>query len=317
MPKIISLEYLDHNSERSYPFAQDVTRIDTTGTIELPTNFLVDAGLSVNYSMITDPSKFYVREVAIFSTGVSITIAYAATSGSIDVANATISQSDFEDWSVYALSGLGTFSDSTGFVVIGSLSDLLALGSGVFQFSATTGSLEVAVIRPQIQSLNGIRVVSGGVTSEIITGDVELVSGRNCQFVPVYADGVTKIRIDFIDGAGTTEDCVCDPGATPRGEPIRTINNVKPDANGNLTLSPGDCTELAPIQYGLTIKDLCSAPCCTDEEMDIVSADIEGILSKVRTMEDQLSRYESAIMSMENTLLATSLNDRSPGCSSE
>lgn len=46
------------------------------------------------------------------------------------------------------------------------------------------------------------------------------------------------------------------------GTPIVSINGVKPDAQGNFTLTGMDCTNVQQREGAISISNPCSKPCC-------------------------------------------------------
>jgi len=58
--KILSTDWLNENSLRNYPLADDATGLDTTGSFTLPKDLLVDAIFPVDTSLNLDPGGFHV-----------------------------------------------------------------------------------------------------------------------------------------------------------------------------------------------------------------------------------------------------------------
>ena len=71
-----NLEWLNHNSQRAYPLAEDATKVDVTTDFTLPDDFIVGLYIPVQGTMNVDPSLFFLRSLAIFSTGYNLSIAY-------------------------------------------------------------------------------------------------------------------------------------------------------------------------------------------------------------------------------------------------
>jgi hypothetical protein len=111
-----------------------------------------------------------------------------------------------------------------------------------------------------------------------IAGPLRLKAGFNMVLTPgtpevVNYRTVTPIVIDVIPGAGLGRYSDCDDDIEP---PILTLNNVPPDAAGNIMLGADGCTWVRPISdvttvpatiqpHALAIGDDCG-PCCKCED---------------------------------------------------
>ena len=71
-----NLEWLNHNSQRNYPLADDASGYDSTGTFQIPDDFLVQLDIPIHSAMDMDPAKFFIRQIVAASTGYSIIVSY-------------------------------------------------------------------------------------------------------------------------------------------------------------------------------------------------------------------------------------------------
>ena len=241
---IHSQEWLDQNTERAYPLAMDASAEDVTGTIQLPTDFIVSINLAVPATINVHPAKFYISEVGVDATGFNVTIGYAADDGVKPVAVANVPLATFSRFTEYTLTGVEDFFDAGGHVVFGDVKNLYAQPGGVFTFDLGGGRLETHVIKPQIRGVASAIVTNGTSQSRAISGDIRLVAGRNCR-LSVESQGEeepAQITVHFIDGEGSVESCDCDPDTGEAlGPPIRRISGVSPTAAGDISVVGSDC----------------------------------------------------------------------------
>lgn len=308
-----NLEWLNHNSQRAYPLAEDSTRVDTTGSFTLPDDFIVGLYIPVQGTMAVDPSLFFLRSLAIFSTGYNISIGYH-NSGSdhTTVASVNIAKSTHVENNSYALVGINEFDDTVGKIVIGSTAAIEAVGEAQYLFDYDDGKLDSDAVRPMIRGISSIVLRNGTEESERIYGDIELQAGTNIRLTPIILAGEDPtIRIDAITGEGLIEDCVCEEEPLT-GPGVRRINGVPPTTSGDFTLLGDDCLEIEPISHGLQLKDICSDPCCGCEELEAVVSDLERFGEAATTLRNFVNRLESEVAQFHAVVLGSRLNDR--GC---
>lgn len=309
---IIGEEWLNQNSQRSYPLFDEASKTDETGSFTLPDSFIVELYFPVHAAVSVDPAMFFIRQIGVYATGFSVTIAY--NDGSADpplVASTNIVRSTHTENQTYAMPGAGDFADASGRITIGDLSAIDLQPIGVFQFAFDDGRLDSDVIRPMIRGVQSIIVVNGNDRSDPIVGDIELVAGANFRLVPVQQAGQNpQIIMSAIDGEGLTEDCTCEDQAV--AEPIRTINGLPPDPSGNFTLLGNTCIDIVPIANGLELTNVCSAPCCGCEELEAVNTQVARFGDGVQTLNTFVARLGREVSAMNLTVLGSRLSD--DGC---
>jgi hypothetical protein len=308
-----NLEWLNHNSQRAYPLADDATKVDTSGAFTLPDDFLVGLYIPVQGTMNVDPSLFFLRSIAIFSTGYNISFAYHNSGADPTiVASVNIAKSTHTENMSYALAGIDDFDDTIGKVVVGNVSTLDDLGEAQYVFDYDDGKLDTDTIRPMIRGISSIVLINGIEKSERIYGDIELQAGTNIRLTPILLAGEDPtIRIDAITGEGLLEECVCEEEPLT-GPGIRRINGVPPTTSGDFTLLGDSCLNIEPITHGLQLKDICSDPCCGCAELEAVVSDLERFGDAATTLRNFVNRLEAEVTQFHAVVLGSRLNDR--GC---
>lgn len=309
-----SLEWLNHNSRRSYPLAQDATQLDQTGSIALPMTFLIDLSLSISAAMDVDSAGFHIGKISIFPQTIRVEVAYTNLTGvRFNVAVAQIPRTGFVSNSTHRLRGVDAFSDAVGHVVVGKLDDLVVLGGGVFEFPLANARLEVDTIHPQIAGISSISIQDGDDLSPRYTGDIVFRPGRNMRITASRMDGYTEFVFDAIDGEGTIAECVCsDDVNAATSPPIRSISGVRPGPDGNINLNGDACITVEGSTASINLKDVCSAPCCGCDSVAELKRSLNVLDSKVVTLESFTNRVAATVDQLEMSVLSSQLRDR--GC---
>lgn len=323
-----NLQFLNHNSQRSYPLTERATKTDIRGAVRLPDSFIVALYLPLHAGLNISPDKFYIKSVLLSPTGYNITIGYddgtvnfaalasadekiAATKAKQDVAAVNIARSTYTPNRTYALAGIDQFSDTVGQVVIGRLDEVDTLPPGLYYFEPAAGALETDAIRPMIRGIPRLRVSSAGDMSDYIYGDVTLIAGNNMRIaVQNSGDADPVITFNAISGLNLNTDCVCEVSTS--GECIRCINGVCSD-DGNFTLNQGECVEIGAVSGGLKFTDICASPCCGCAELDALSTQIDRFGDGVNTLQNFVTRLSSEVTQMSLVVLGSRLGDT--GCS--
>jgi hypothetical protein len=307
-----NLEWLDHNSQRNYPLAEDATGYDNTSSFRIPEDFLVQMDLPIHSAMDMNPSRFFIRQLTASGVGYSIIVAYSGTSGVQDVASANIPSSSHTRWTTYALGGIEPFDDTVGKVTINKLDSIDSQPSGSWEFDYTGSRISPDVLRPIIQGVQSLKVQSSSTSSQRFYGDIELVAGANVELIPVVIDaGSSKIIISAISGEGTIEPCVCegDAAVTPC---IKTINGIAPTAEGAFHITGDDCLSLTGGTNSLAMADACCTPCCGCVELEAITQDLERFNQQKVNLEFFVNQLASSVTEMDMVVLGARLGDR--GC---
>lgn len=310
-----NLEFLNHNSQRRYPLADTANGTDTSGSFTIPEDFIVELDLPIHAGLNVASGRFFIKRIDAYSIGYAVIVGYAPTDGDpVDAATALIPRQTFATGTkniVFSLGGVSNFADTVGKIVIGSLTgiDLQPAGSWFFEFTA--GQLDPDAIRPIITGVSSIKLINGSQESAKFYGDVELVAGTNCQLVPVLVGGdLAKIRINFIQGEGSIEDCTC-YGDAALTTPIKTINGVPPTTSGGFSFAGTTCLQIEPITNGIKFVDTCASPCCGATELERITQDLERLAQQATNIEGFLSRLQISVQTMDMVVLGSRLNDKS------
>lgn len=311
--KTYNLEWLNHNEQRNYPLAASADLQDQTGSFRIPENFILSLYLPVHSGLNTTSSRFFIKNIGAYATGYSVVVGYQPSSGSpVNVATALINREVHERYTTYNLGGVGDFSDTIGHIVVGRLDSADEQPAGFFTFDFENTRLEPDAIRPITRGISSIRIRSGSDVSEPIYGDIEIVAGENFQAVPILVAGQDPIiRFNAIEGEGLIEECICEGDATR--DPIKAINGIGPNDAGNFTIQVDEeCLEISTIANGIRIKDTCAAPCCSCEDLEKITEDLEKFGDQQTTLRNFLVRLQSSVSQFEAVVLGTRLSDR--GC---
>jgi len=293
-------DWLNANSQRHYPISESATLKDLTGSFELPKDFLVDLLLPVHSDAGIDPTLFHVHSVGIFGTGISLTLGYNGTAiGSISTDSST-----FTGNQSFIFEGTGAFFDTVGKVILGSLDNILNF-AGSYEFDVAGARLEPHAIVPDLRGVSALYLKNGDDTIGPLTGDIVFQAGRN--FLMNYVNGPAgepdRLLMNAISGEGLTEDCDC--GEAASRPCIETINGISPDEDGDYTLLGDECLELEAIANGLQLTDKCANPCCGCPELEVVETHMQSLTEAIYRLEQQASKLETAIITMENVILAS------------
>jgi hypothetical protein len=298
-----NIEWLNANSQRAYPLSELVSRADTTGSMTIENDLLVDLSFVVPYSVggvNIDPTLFHIYSIDVFSLGIIVAIGYnGAVAGMASVTDMSGKNK------TYPVVGAGDFVGATGCVVIGSTA-ATQKKPGVYRFTAALAALEPTTIKPDIRSVSSLRVKNGTDTSAPLYGTVTLTAGNN-------------IRLDVVDGETTAPtvvisaqvaegaligDCPCEPATSGA---LATINGIGPDASGNLALDGNACITVSGGSPVLSLTDTCSTPCCGCNELAVVTTDLATLATQAASMEQTVTTLEQRYTDLLTTLAASRL----------
>jgi hypothetical protein len=305
-----NLEFLNHNSQRSYPLAAETTKKDITGSFEIPDDFLVGMDIAISPAMDMSTGSFFIRQIGLYGSGVQLILAYDSGTGLIDVASTLIPSYQFTRNKVFTLGGIDPYDDITGKVVVGKLDTIKLQPTGLFDFDITATRLEPQVVRPMIRGISALRIASSnGVLGDKLYGDIELVAGRNIQLTTVNTATETKIVISAISGEGTIADCTC-TGEAATAPCIKTINGIAPAPDGNFNLLGDDCLTFEEIKNGLKLTDSCCAPCCGCAELESITSDLERFNAQRGALEQFVNQLAAENAAFAATVLGARLGDK-------
>lgn len=308
-----NLQWLNHNSQRSYPLTERATKVDTTETIRIPDSFIVAFYFPVHAGLNVSTSRFYVKSILIAPTGYNIGIGYSPEDQELDdqlVGAVMIAADTHSPNQTYAVAGIDDFADTVGQIVIGKLDEISSLSPGLYSFSRSAGEIETDAIRPMIRGISSIRAINGTEVSAALYGDIELIAGTNMRIDVSTSNNQPKITFNAISGLNLSETCECAENKT--GECIKCINGVC-SGDGTFTLDGNECIQITQGGNGLIIKDTCALPCCGCPELDALKTQIDRFNDGVTTLQNFVTRLSSEVTQMSLVVLGSRLGDS--GCS--
>ena len=316
-------EWLNGNLTRMYPLSDTATG-QTVDARSLPTSFLADLRLDVPPSSDGDyTTNFYLKQVDVYTSYINMEIWYddgvndirAAIvqniPTSVDVGSELIDRTFTVTGVETSTVGFETFANITGSVIIGTAADISTIPT-VYTFEKTGGNLIPCIISMGTLAVNSILA-----QSRILTGNVYLKEGANVQITPAYdeTNDVTTITISAtaVESIGTeiVDSATLLAAIVERyGVPIRTVNGIAPDSNGNFTLTGADCTSVATAEASnaLAIHNTCAKPCCdkstltpvyqtlADQNLAFATLDkyYESLTVAINTLQSKLSALGTA-----------------------
>jgi hypothetical protein len=308
-----NLQWLNHNSQRSYPLTESASKVDATNTIRIPDSFIVALYFPVHAGLAIQTDQFFIGTLLVSPTGYAVGLSYRdpESETNIPVAVANISIAGHSSNTTYALGGINDFADSVGQIVIGKLDEVNTLPPGLYSFELANSAIETDAVRPMIRGVAAIRVVNGQEISPLLYGDIELVAGTNTRidFAINTQTGNPVITFNAISGLNLNTECDCAVNET--GECIRCINGVCSD-DGNFNLSGNECIQINTATNGISINDVCAIPCCGCAELDALKTQIDGFSDGVATLQNFVTRLSSEVTQMSLVVLGSRLGDA--GC---
>ena len=298
-----SPEWLNQNSTRAYPLAENSSRLDITGSIKIPDSLLVAA--QINAASSYAAGVFYISQVAAFPDQVSITIGYLDPSGSQrNIAIITALISTFVDNTSFAFTGQGADASVIGSLTFGNLLATLTNIPGVVNFSPSATPFEVNALFISVPALQSVQLYNGNTLVETFSQILMLRAGSNIQLSYV---GNNTIRIDAVSGANLTEPSTC-ANAIPIPPCIRTINGIPGDANNNFNIEGGTCITINTDNNGIDIIDNCSSSCCGCTELEVLMTSLNEVESQVQALVTQISTSSETLATMVANLVSNLAN---------
>lgn len=304
----INVDWLNQNALRNYPLIDGASRVASSGA-ELPNALIVDLNVPVPLGSV-EPGDLFVQRVYGFHAGVVITLASAKNPG-VSLMTATVFIDQHELFKSYPMVGSSALEGATGRITIGSLEALAGASLSLYDFTTVPDNtrLVVSATRPLLRGIQGIRVAG----QDIVSGVVTFAAGSNVSLgTASNLDGTNTLYISAQTGSATTtttdEECGCASTQEPDLPPIRSINGVFPDANGNFSLSALDCTELRAVSNGIVINDRCTEPCCGCEQLESIRDGLQAVENTYNALQEAAEQLRSRLDNLSHGLANASLN---------
>lgn len=284
-------EWLNQNALRAYPLAEDCTR----RPVQAPQAFAIPDELVVDFVLaMTGPATATAGIVKLTKTGPFVSLTWADGDGTI-IGSATAAATAHTRNQAYALTMSGDYEDASGWVVIGDMARAMsAIPDGDWTFAQGAARMETSTVRPCIRGVQAVRVSNGGDVSAWLRGHITLVAGQNIVLTP---DTLTRsIRVDARDSTGFNEECACTEETLP--EPIRRVNGV--NVEDLQIVGDGQCIDVRVEGNVMTLRDMCSKPCCGCPELD----ELNRILGVAEAALAKLEGYAGTLTSKQNEFAA-------------
>lgn len=305
---IWNLEWLNSNSQRSYPLVENASKVDTTGTFTIPDSLILGLYFPIHAGLVAFPERFYIRSLSVFSTGLNIVLGYWDNALGITVASATIAFSSHSEYKTYSLIGEGSFLDCAGKIVLGKLDELNSLPAGSYDFNYGSTNVDSDSIRLMLRGVSSISLTNGSTTTKRLQGDIAFIAGSNMLLESSTVNGITSITFNAIKGEGLTVNCDCEDD-DDISSCIRTINGTVPTDGGDLSFIGDSCLSITAIANGLQLTDNCSKPCCGCTELEAVTTDLVRFGESATSLTNFLNRLEGSVNRMNLTVLGSRIGD--------
>jgi hypothetical protein len=293
MVDILDQQWLDQNSQRSYPLFDEATRLDTSGLFTLPNDLIVDLRIAAPPSY--GATGWFVSQVAAYGAGLIIITISCTGQGA--VATVVVPLSGFTEFSTYTVTPLPGNPQVGGSIVIGSALAMLASSAGQYSFVQAATQILPTVVFPAAPSVSSITFVDSFGGSTVLTGAVTLQGGSNASL----SIAGQIITIGMQSGVVLEDPC---PGCVDQGGlkrlPIRSINGVSPDTSGNIQLQGTGCLSITPGQYQLILNDTCAQPCCGTPELDLLAQNVQTISTLQQDLTNRIAAVEAGLRQVDS-----------------
>jgi hypothetical protein len=156
-----------------------------------------------------------------------------------------------------------------------------------------------------LRGVRALQIINGSDISGYIKDHVKLIAGSN---INLTQEGTDTIRIDALSAEGMNDACICDD-SFPVYPPIKTINGVPPNPEGQIFLTGGDCVVIQAntAASALLIQDRCSTPCCGCEELEAIVRNMSILDSSINRMTSNLDKLAEKQTAFFNMVLLASI----------
>jgi len=242
-----TIEWLNQNSNRNYPFKEGVSR--GQNPYKIPNNFIVDMQIK---GAIPGRAMF-LGSIEVFNNHVDLLLLQDDPYGTLPTITFTIERLGHVKYKEYST----IFDDMFIRIVVDSLDEVMTWGTGtIVSYGLSESEFEPTVLIPSDRTVRITSLKTDSATL-FLRGDVELVAGTGITLT--QNDNTNQIEIMLTPETPQPDRCSCPPN-TP---PIMTINGMAPDCDGNfcisglkiLTINPGEeCLEIDP---NISANDIC------------------------------------------------------------
>lgn len=308
-----NLEWLNLNEQRSYPFHEGTDRIPYIDTdLTVSTGTPIANSLFVDFKAVTTGNAYtqlYLSKLTVANGIVSVTLSSFTPASPFTAAKvklqaesegfthyemfdgtATLSESEY---TVMLLTPRSLYATNTARLVLGRRNDFLT--DGIYYFRADQTMFEPCLIEAGSNAVTQLLVksVAGDLTA--LTGAVDIVAGENIALTVDIANNA--LIISAIPGEGYIAGC-----DTTGASVVRTVNGV-PLTDLLIEAAPNnECIEIAKSGDTVTIKDVCSTPCCGCEELKVITQQLIQLASRQDNIEEYRALLDAALASLQTAV---------------
>lgn len=214
-------EWYNSNEGRSYPFKEDSALVARNGN-RLPDNLIVDMNISAPSAHSSN-----IRCSCIKVTPLIISITIVSDTAGLFIG--TFERLNTQTYRAFPLTAL--VDGVQGWITFGSYTtDAVE----IYKFDNVNDSLLDMRVITQVDVSPVSKILKvGEVTSHYVSKVVELVNGSN---VEITGDGDSVIYIDLLNPESFVGPCNTKLDRTAERLSLHSINNIKPNADGQITL---------------------------------------------------------------------------------
>ena len=262
------------------------------------------AGSTYPYDSLADEYRIYLSSVVItlekvemtFSTKSGKDVAKAVWSPSLELQGLPVHGVQIVPLPVPEDANIGT-NKINGFVFLGP-DGMWKNSAGVYRYSGDN-IYNSMVSESCIAADADDRVTGIVVNGERLTGDVTIEAGENVHLdVNTTTNTLTvSLAVDQVEGIQNKSELIASMSDI-YGRPIVSINNIKPDLNGNFTVdSPDGSIAVSGLDYGIALQSNVGEECCGKEELS-------GLLENVQTLNEKFGREDAFLQAVEENVNA-------------
>jgi len=227
-----AVQFENANALRDYPFADGCSLVDDDGK-SLSKNVIVDLHLTIPSETSSGSHKIRLASVHLSKSMVSACFV-SEMSGTIDAMSVTVAATNFKPYMPYRLEKLSGTENMGGIVTFGEID--LPDHPETYRFGRDNGNADIHSCCVLFCKPSGLRAFIDPKSGARLSGDVKIdfsgfinASESGKVFKLELSEGASSQLMSKCEGLQEGQD-VC--GATP----IRSINGVRPDEDGNIVL---------------------------------------------------------------------------------
>lgn len=281
-----TLDFLNSNTLRNYPIKDNLGRVCTDGSYVIPNDLIADL-------MVCAPGGFdsvlYISRIVNYTDNITVEVKIVDETDALGTFVIPTTSPAYTDIDLVPTTA---FPLAVGKLTVGYFDGSKAQPSGEFLFDSSNTQLLMRVFTPLSTGISYVRVTDQQGTQSTLTGIINFNAENNLRFRAVD----NTIYLDAGEGLGLNQDC------EEVGPPIRTINGVEPDAQGNFYFINNDCTTFDAIEYGLLMKDTCGKPCLGCSEISTLTDRLILVENDLLKLRDYVTGLNSSIDQLNTTL---------------